>query len=46
MTVSTRTVELEVNSFKAFLRWCSIKGKYNGNALDFKYKTKIGRAHV
>ena len=41
LNVSTKTVELEVNSFKAFLRWCSIKGKYFGNALDYKYRKTL-----
>lgn len=35
---SSRTIELEINSFKTFLRWCSVKGKYFGNALEYKYK--------
>jgi integrase len=36
---SVRTIELEVNQFKAFLRWASSRGKYTGSALDFTYKT-------
>jgi integrase len=36
---SARTIELEVNQFKAFLRWASSRGKYTGSALDFTYKT-------
>jgi len=35
---SNRTIESEINNFKTFLRWCSIKGSYFGNALEYKYK--------
>lgn len=40
--VSNRTIELEINEFKAFLKWASSKGKYTGSALDFVYKNLAG----
>jgi site-specific recombinase XerD len=43
MTASKRTIESEINNFKAFLRWCSIKGMYSGTALDFKFKNLQGK---
>lgn len=42
MVASMRTIEMEINNFKAFLRWCSIKGMYAGNALEFKFKSLHG----
>lgn len=35
---SSRTIEGDINSFKFFLRWCSLKGQYSGNALEFVVK--------
>jgi integrase len=32
-----RTLEWEVNAFKQFLRWANERGKYNGDALNFKF---------
>jgi integrase len=32
-----RTLEWEINAFKQFLRWASEQGKYNGDALNFKF---------
>ena len=37
---SSRTIEGDINSFKFFLRWCSVKGRYSGNALEFIVKKK------
>ncbi len=37
---SARTIEGDINSFKFFLRWCSVKGRYSGNALEFVVKKK------
>ena len=34
---SQRTIEWEVGAFKQFLRWASERGRYNGNALTFKF---------
>jgi integrase len=34
---SQRTIEWEVGAFKQFLRWASDKGRYNGDALRFRY---------
>ena len=34
---SPRTIEWEVNAFKQFLRWASERGRYTGDALNFKY---------
>ena len=35
---SSRTIEGDINSFKFFLRWCSVKGRYSGNALEYNFK--------
>jgi site-specific recombinase XerD len=42
LVASKRTIESEINNFKTFLRWCSIKGMYSGTALDFKFKNLQG----
>ena len=36
--VSPRTLEWEINAFKAFLRWCSQNGLYTGKAYEWVYK--------
>lgn len=43
---SSRTLEWEVNAFKQFLRWASARGRYSGNATEFKFRvpTKERRA--
>lgn len=41
-TVSTRTVEAEINNFKFFLRWAAARGKYSGTALEYVYKSREG----
>lgn len=43
LMASKRTIESEINNFKAFLRWCSIKGMYSGTALEYKYKNLQGK---
>lgn len=35
---SPKTIEGDINNFKFFLRWCSVKGRYSGNALEFVNK--------
>jgi integrase len=35
---SPKTIEGDINSFKFFLRWCSVKGRYSGNALEYVTK--------
>ena len=37
---SSKTIEGDINSFKFFLRWCSVKGYYAGNALEYIVKNK------
>jgi hypothetical protein len=32
-----RTLEWEINAFKQFLRWANEQGKYDGDALNFKF---------
>lgn len=32
-----RTIEWEIGAFKQFLRWASERGRYSGNALNFKF---------
>jgi integrase len=34
---SQRTIEWEVGAFKQFLRWAGERGRYNGDALRFKF---------
>jgi integrase len=34
---SQRTIEWEVGAFKQFLRWANDRGRYNGDALKFRY---------
>lgn len=36
--VSARSIELEINQFKSFLRWATIAGKYSGNGAEYKFK--------
>jgi integrase len=37
--IGVKTLEAELNQFKAFLRWASVRGRYSGNALGFTLKS-------
>jgi len=37
-TVTNRTIHWELNSAKAFLRWCAYKGHYSGKAYEYVFK--------
>lgn len=39
-----RTIEWEIGAFKQFLGWASKRGRYNGNALTFKYAVEKKQA--
>jgi integrase len=44
LRASTRTVQWEINSFKAFLAWAKRKGLYSGDAILFSFKkTSVSR---
>lgn len=37
-TVSSRTLQWEINAFKSVLRWCAQRGMYVGRAYEWKFK--------
>lgn len=38
--LSPRTIQWEINNFKAVLRWCAGRNLYNGRAYEWSYKLK------
>jgi integrase len=40
--VSSRSIELEINQFKAFLRWAVLAGKYSGTGTEYSFKKSYG----
>lgn len=40
-TISRRTIQWEVNAFKAFLKWCARNNYYNGKAYEWRYSVGV-----